>query len=346
MATKKMKKPTPEMEALLARSGSNDFQVASASSRELAKALTLPLRQGVLKGDIKANIFQSIKFAPGTSVEFPLDFLAPGTEKDYVAYTIPNAGRIPDRHVEGDYVMVPTYDVGNSIDWNLKYATDARWDIVGRGMQVLEAGFVRKDNNDAFHTLLAAGVGRNIMAYDDAATAGLFTKRLVALMKTLMRRNAGGNSTSINQGKLTDLYLSPEALEDIRSWDLSQIDEFTRREIFLAGGTGPDGEAALQSIFGVILHDIDEFGVSQEYQNYYLNTLGGTLPTPSGGSIKLEMVMGLDLVNTDSFVHPVRSEVEVFEDMTMHRSRRQGWYGWKNSGWASLDSRRILLGAL
>jgi len=337
---RKKGKRTPEMDNVLRLSGSNDYEVACANQRELAKALTTPLRQGVMRGDIIEGIFETVDFAPGAAVEFPLDFLAPGTEKDFVAYTIPNVGRIPERHVEGDYVMVPTYDVGSSIDWNLKYARDARWDIVGRAMQVLEAGFVRKANNDGWHTLIAAGVGRNLVIYDEAATAGLFTKRLVALMKTQMRRNAGGNSTSLNQGKLTDLYLSPEGLEDIRSWDLSQIDEFTRREIFLAGGTGPDGEIALPTIFGVRLHDIDELGVGQEYQNYFSAVLGGTLP-----SDKKELVIGLDLRSSDSFVMPLRERVQIFEDPTFHRQRRAGMYGWGEHGFAVLDSRRVLLGA-
>jgi len=340
MATKRLKKPTPEMNALLVRAGSNDYEVARAAQRELAKALSLPLKQGVMKGDIIAGIFEPIRFQPGAATEFPLDFLSPGTEKDFVAYTIPSVGRIPERHIEGDYVMVPTYDVGSSIDWHLKYARDARWDIIGRAMLVLESGFVRKANNDGWHTLLAAGVGRNLVSYDDKSTAGLFTKRLVAIMKTVMRRNAGGNSTSLNQGKLTDLYISPEGLEDIRSWDLSQIDEFTRREIFLAGGSGPDGVAALSKIFGVVLHDIDELGVGQEYQGYYEDTLGGTFPDD-----KVELVVGLDMQNRDSFVMPIRAEVEIFEDPTFHRQRRAGVYGFGEHGFAVLDSRRILLGA-
>lgn len=333
---KSLKKPTSEMNALLVRSGSNDYEIARAAQRELAKALTMPLRQGVMKGDNKAGIFQQVDFQAGAATEFPLDFLTPGTEKEFVAYTIPNVGRIPERHIEGDYVMVPTYDVGNSIGWNLKYSRDARWDIVGRAMMVMEAGFVEKANKDAWHVLLAAGVGRNLVTYDDNATAGLFTKRLVALMKTIMRRNAGGNSTSMNQGKLTDLYMSPEGLEDIRSWDISQVDEMTRREIFVASGD----EAALTKIFGVTLHDLDELGVGQEYQLYYANVLGGTYP-----SDKVELVVGLDLVNTDSFVHPVRAPIEIFEDPTLHRQRRAGVYGWTEYGYGSLDSRRILLGA-
>lgn len=334
---KTFRKPTAEMKELLRKSGDHNLEVARAAQQQLAKALTLPLKQGVMKGDIIAGIFEPIDFEPGQSIEFPLDFLVPGTEKEFIAYTIPNVGRIPERHVEGDYVMVPVYDVASSIDWALKYSRDARWDVVGRAMQVLEGSFVRKANNDGWHTLLAAGVGRNLVVYDDAATAGLFTKRLVALMKTIMRRNAGGNSTSLNRGKLTDLYMSPEGLEDMRSWDLTQVDDVTRRQIFLAG----EGEAALTKIFGVNVHDIDELGVAQEYQLYTTATLGGSLPTD-----KKEFVLGLDLVNSDSFVMPVRAEVEVFEDLTFHRQRRGGVYGWGEHGFSVLDSRRVLMGAI
>ena len=71
-----------------------------------------------------SGIFEPIRLAPGATPEFPLDFLSPGSEKDFVAYTIPNHGYIPERHIEGDYVMVPTYDIGASIDWMLKYARD------------------------------------------------------------------------------------------------------------------------------------------------------------------------------------------------------------------------------
>lgn len=324
-----------KMRKLLALSGSNDFSVARAASRELAIALTLPLKKGVMKGDIINGIYEAIKFAPGTSIEFPLDIVAPGTEKDFAAYTIPNHGRIPERTVEGDYVMVPTFDVGSSIDWLIKFSRDARWDVVTRAMEVLEASFVRKANNDGWKVILTAAKNRGIMVYDDVATAGLFTKRLVALSKTVMRRNAGGNSTSTNQGLLTDMYLSPESLEDVRTWDLTQVDDFTRREIWLANKE--NGEYSLTNVFGVNLHDIDEFGVNQEYQLYFTGTLSGTL-----ASNKTELAIGLDLSKDDSFVMPVRQEIQVFEDESLHRQRRAGYYGWGEHGFAVLDARRVI----
>jgi hypothetical protein len=327
--------PTPEMIAILVQSGSPKREESLAAVHELAIALETPLRKGVMSGDITGNIYERIRLDPGVAPEFPLDFVAPGTEKNYIAYTIPNHGRIPERNVEGDYVMIPTYEIGCSIDWLLKYARDARWDIVGRAMQVLEASFTKKINDDAWHTLLAAGVDRNIVVYDSAASAAQFTKRLVSLMKTVMRRNGGGNSTSVNRGKLTDLYTSPEAMEDIRDWGVDQVDEVTRREIFVA----EDG--AINRIFSVNLHDIDELGEDQEYQLFFTNDLSGSV-----ASGDVEIVVGLDQRTSDSFVMPVREDVKVWEDDNLHRQRRAGVYGWGEFGFGILDNRRIILGSL
>ena len=327
-------RPDEQFIELLKQSGSADRTEALTAQHEIAKALEEPLRQGVLIGDILGNIFERMVMEPGTTSEFPLDLLAPGEEDEFVAYTNPGHGRIPERTVEGDYVMVPTYSISASIDWLLRYAREARWDVVGRAMQVLEASFVKKMNDDGWHTVLAAGVDRNIMVYDADATAGQFTKRLVSLMKTVMRRNGGGNTGSLARGKLTDMSLSPEALEDIRNWQVDQIDEITRREIFTAADGG------ITRLFQVNLHDIDELGESQEYQNFLTNQLSGSL---QGSDV--ELVVGLDLGNRDSFIMPVKQEVQIFEDDALHRHQKAGLYGWAELGFAVLDNRRVLLGS-
>ena len=208
-------KPDAEFIQLLQRTASENRDEAGLAMAELAKAIELPLREGIMVGDIASNIYERIAMPAGSSTEFPLDLISPGEEADFVAYVAPAHGRVPERTVEGDYVQVPTYTVANSIDWLLRYAREARWDVVARATQVLEAGFVKKMNDDAWHTILAAGVDRNILVYDADAAAGQFTKRLVSLMKVVMRRNAGGNSASVKRGQLTDLYLSPEGVEDM-----------------------------------------------------------------------------------------------------------------------------------
>jgi hypothetical protein len=325
---------TPEMTALLKQSGSQNKPESLAAVAELATALELPLRKGVMSGDILAGIFEVINLAPGATSEFPLDFLAPGSEKDFVAFTIPNHGRIPERHVEGDYVMVPTYDVGAAIDWLLKYARDARWDVVGRAMDVMGSQFTKKTNDDGWHTLISAGVDRNILVFDGDAPASTFSKKLISYMKLTMRRNGGGNTSSINRGQLTDLFMSPEGIEDIRNWGVDEVDEITRNQLINQEG------GLLTRIFQVNLHDLDELGDDQEYQAFYEGDLSGSMPTGD-----TEIVVGLDLSSNDSFVMPVRQGLQIFEDDALHRQRRAGLYGWQEHGFAVLDNRRVLIGS-
>lgn len=335
---KEMKVATPKMKQMLKAVASKNWQEAAQARLEFAEALTGPIRQGVLKGDIVSDIFTRIPFEPGQATDFPLDFLSPGTEANFSAYTIPAMGKIPERHVDGDYINVYTYEVGSSIDFAMKYARDARWDVVGRAMQVLEASFVRKTNTDGWRVLLAAGAGRNLQVYDDTAGlgAGVFTKRLVELMKNIMRRNAGGNSTSVTRGKMTHLYLSPECMGDIRGWTLTEVDDVTRREIFLADEDG------LSKIFGVTLRDIDELGVNQEFQTYFTDRLSGSF---SDSNTELLVGLNLDPNKQDTFVMPVKQDVEIQDDPTYARSRRVSMYGVGEWGFASLDSRDVLLGS-
>jgi hypothetical protein len=329
-------RPSNEFISLFSKTGDNDQNVALASQREFAKALELPLRKGVLVGNILSDIFETISVEPGASTEYPLDLISPGLEGEHVAYTNPGHGRIPERAVESDYVTIPTYTITSSIDYLLRYAREARWDVAARAAQVMEAGFVKKMNDDGFHTLLAAGVDRNILVYDGDATAGLFTKRFVSLMQTVMRRNAGGNTGSANRGRLTDLYVSPESLEDVRNWGLDQVDEVTRREIYSAS----EGGAPITRIFGVNLHDLDELGEGQEYQDFFVNGLGGAVQASD-----LELVIGLDQGSSDSFIMPMKQALQVFEDPSLHRQQRVGYYGFAELGFGVLDNRRIILGS-
>lgn len=322
-----------EVADILMRTASNDPVESALASMQLAKAIELPLNSAILAGDILGNIFEVDNLRPGATPEYPLDLLNPGMERDFVAYTIPRHGRIPERQPEGDYLSITTYSVGNSIDWLLKYARDARWNIVGRCLEVFEAGFTKKMNDDGWQTIISAGVDRNIVVYDGDAQAGQFTKRLVSLMQTTMRRNGGGNSTSMNRGRLTDVYMSPENMEDIRNWGVDQVDEITRREIFTNDGR-------ITRIYRTNLHDLDELGESQEYQNFFTQTLAATL-----ASGDVELVVGLDLERRDAFIMPVREPMSVYRDPALHRSQKDGYYGWAEVGFGVLSNRRVILGS-
>lgn len=326
---------SPENIELLRATAHEDPNIALAAQRAFAQALTEPLRQGIFDEDNLVagggRIYAPAVLAPGAQANFQLDFVRPGTEDiDFTAFTMPKQGRIPERHVEGDELWVPTFRIANAIDWDLRYARDARFDVVQRALEVYRMGFVRKINEDGWHTLLAAANSRGLVVNDAAAQQGQFTKELVSKMQTSMTRNAGGNGQA---GRLTDLYVSMEAVEDIRAWDISEIDDVTRREILSSAGEN------MMRLYGTNIHSMTEYGVGQEYQLFIVNVLGRPVPANEE-----EFVVGLDLSTNDSFVQPIRQELQTFEDPTLHRQLRAGLYGTMEHGFAVLDNRRLQLG--
>lgn len=320
--------------SLLKRCANDNHQVAMSAQVQLGEIVQSQIREGIMSGDIVDGIFTPKDFSDGRPIEYPLDLLAPGTEKDYVAYTMPNHGYVPEKTVEGDYVVIPTYRVASSIDWLLEHAKHADWDMVSRALEVLQGTFVKKINNDGWHTILTAAVDRNIVAFDSDAAVGQFTKRLVSLMRTVMKRNGGGNSTSLNLRKLTDLYLSVEGMEDMVNWNIDQATDELRNEFMAA----PDGK--IKRFLGINFHDLFELGEGHEFQTYFTSTLGASLAASD-----VELVVGLDLSNQLSFVMPVREPISIFPDENLHRAGRQGYYGWTRLGFGALDNRCAILGS-
>ena len=337
--------PEEAIQALRA-TAHGDSNVRDAAQKAFAAELQTPLRQGVFDRDNLGGIFEKQVLAPGAQANYPLDFVRPGDEDNFLAFAMPKQGKVPQRHVEGDELWVPTYNIANSIDWSLKYAKEARFDVIMRAIRVYEAGFVRKINSDGWRTVLGAADGRGLVVTNNgpapltgstlvpAAAAGQFTKELISRMRTAMTRAAGGNG---NSGRLTDVYLSLEAMEDIRAWDVDEIDEFTRREIFVSR------EYGLAQIYGVVLHEMTELGEGQEYEEFLEVTLARAHQTIGSVTMR-EYSLGLDLSTMDSFVMPIREELQTYEDPALYREQRAGIYGWMEHGFAVLDPRRVLIG--
>lgn len=312
---------------------SSDENVRNRAFAEYIEAISLPLREAVLDGDILFDIFSPVETLGESTPSFPLHFVEPGTESDYSAYTIPHCGGMPQRAVVGDEIKLHTYRIGNSIDTCLDYIERGRFDVQSEMLKVYRNGFVQKANRDGWRTIIAAAKARNVIVTDPSADAGQLTKRLVSLMMTVMERNGGGNSTSVNGSALTDLFMSTELTANIRNWNVDQIDELTRREIHMNNGR-------LSRLFGVNFHTLRELGVGQEFQNYAVNNEGVVMP---GSTV--ELVVGLDLSSDSSFVAPVSKPLETFVDPTLHRLQKWGIYGWMGLGFGVMDTRKVLFGA-
>lgn len=330
----------PKMQELLRKTASSDRRVAQEHLHAIAQQFEGVLKKAVFDGDTLGNIYSQMAVPAGADVRFPLDIFAPGTEDDFVAFTMPKQGRVPERHIEGDELYIQTYRIANAIDWDLAFAADARWDVVSRAMEGFKAGFTKRINDDGWHVILASADSAGFMVEDTAATAGVFTPALVYRMKTVQKRRT-------RNGDLTDLYVSPEALEDLRNWSTvtlggGQLGDGVRDRIFLS-----ETDPGLVSLNGVRIKELRELGegtggTKEEYQEYFETTLGGSL----GAGADKELVVGLDLSKRDSFIMPIREALSIHETgEQFHRQGRQGVYGWMRLGVASVDNRRAILGS-
>jgi len=115
-----------------------------------------------------------------------------------------NPRRPPKDHfdppIDGDYIEVPTYNIEESIDWMLENCQDARWDVVGRAMDVLHRNLEKEVMERPYDQYLPGRVPEKFVQLDFVAGSGC-----------------------------TD-----ELLADIKAWGVDQIDEETRKEILLS----------------------------------------------------------------------------------------------------------------
>jgi hypothetical protein len=330
---------TDEDRELLRMTASPNRKVAGQHRRAMAQVVEGAWRAGVLEPDLLDNIFEQVPLPPGGDAKIPLDFYSPGNEGQYVAFLMPKEGGIPQQSIEGDELYLRTYKIAHAIDWSLDYARDARWDVVARAIEAYTNGFIRRINDDGWHTVLH-NASLNTVQTDANATSGVLSLTLVTTLQTAIKRLTSGRNS-----RVTDLYVSPEGLADIRNLAAFQVtsvasanrdvvidDESIRRLILSPEDTVP-------TLFGVRIHELQELGVSQEYETYLTSTLGAT------HAGKAEFCVALDLANRDSFVMPVRENMSMFDDPTLHRFGRAGVYGWMEIGFAAIDTRRALLGA-
>ena len=340
------KLPSDEAANLLKATASADDVIRAKAISQFFDVIGVPIREAITDGDITGGIFSEFTLPPGVTPEFVLDPVRPGTENDYRAYTNPGIGTVPQRTAAGGKIILPTIDVMNSVDWPLKYSREARWDVVSRMMDVFVAGFVKKKNDDCWHTILKAAADRGMTIYDAAASAGQFTKRLFSMTKCAMARNGGGNAASTKRGRATNLWISCEAIQEILNWNVDQIPEAVRTQFY----TMNTNDMVQMDVMGVKLHEMYELGVGQEYQDYYVNTLSASLVPdatnsgPAGHTTGDDEELGicLDLANRDSFVLANTMPLEIHEDPYLHRTQQAGVYGFAGWGVGVLDSRRVL----
>lgn len=85
---------------------------------------------------------------------------------------------------------------------------------------------------------------------------------------------------------------------------------------------------------------------SEAYNAYTLDNPNVTNADGTIGTLGETQVLGLDMSVNDSLVMPIRKEYEAYDDPTLLRVQKQGFFGWAELGFACLDPRMLGMGVI
>lgn len=347
-----------KMKELFRATAAVDTEEGIRAYREFCAAIKTPILQEVKYKSTVRELFAVENLDPGAQAVYPVadDFELP-------VWILPGLGYAAQNFIEGvgEDVYVPTFTIDTAAEWKLSYARESRVDIAARAIRKAAAAIAEYEEESGWRVIVPAGT-------TNFAATGLLKARSAPIYEVSAANSGAGylSKELINQmivgfqrvGRtLTDIWMAPEDAADIREWTETDIDPVTRREIFQASGMG--------SIWNIQLHVLPHLGAQGKFNindstssyglfkdtagSYGDYTLDNANVVDSNGEVTTAgetQIWGFDMTANDSLVMPVKQEFQTFDDPTLHRRQKQGFYGWEEVGFACLDSRMLGIGVI
>jgi len=204
-----------------------DGSVARKKYAESRASVLLPLL------DVQSTarmIFQPELLPAGSQANYPISF-------DYteIAGYLPKLGGAVTRITEGDEIYIPTFGIEGAVRYSLDVAQQGRIDIAAEQMRLLKNRIVAKEEYAAWRLIKAihSGVNTNQTVYCSGTTENFHSFSKKALNSLYVQMDT-------QRRQLTDVFVSPRSLGDIREWSNTTIDYLTQREIFQNAGLPND----------------------------------------------------------------------------------------------------------
>lgn len=364
---------TQEAEAktlqLLRDSGSTNKSVAEPAQEAFASIMSASLSRTLEPLSTANRIFTEVEVYTGRDVpEIPIDLYYGIGEGAFRVWSNGYPGGLAYNEISGfDTFRFRTSRMDSAIAWMKSYAANARMKVVERGLMRLMDEIMVKSQFNAY-TVLAEALGgartlnQSHVIASTAKVAGSARKfqlddvnRLMTKIKRLNSSWANGTTRSTTSG-LTDLYLSPEAMEEVRRMTYNPMNttatpdtaestalglpDALRMEVYRSGGAS--------EIYGKTLHEMNELGVGQVYNELFrqrYNATGGGAPAWTVATD--ELIFGVDMslgafarvINADTNGATFQLQVD---DQHLARSEKMGYYGYTEEGWLVGNDRAIV----
>lgn len=254
-----------------------------------------------------------------------------------------------------DELKIATYRLDSAVSMMKKYARRARLDVVSKTLSKLLNEVLIKQERNAWTVLLKAlaEASTNGLSHVITSTAtNVFqVEDLNKLFTRIRRINTafdGGSTNDFDARGLTDLFVSPEIVEQIRAFAYQPMNtrqatsgttsiplpDNVREQIYRAAGT--------QEIYGVGITELLELGDNEKYNRIFDNAYAGSFTHGTD-----QILIGVDL-SREACLRPLAQNADsgsTFQaepdDQFLTRQDKMGWYGSLEEGRVVIDSRAL-----
>ena len=371
-------KRTEDQLALVRAMGSNNREEAYEAQAAVADLLGPVVSEVINNAPTVGNLYTSLSYGEDDNPSLPLDLFHDITDEDYIqVYSQQVAGGLPYSQVfpAHNELKFSTYTLDSALAFDRKYVRKARLDVVSKTFTRMAQEVLLKQTKTAFNVLATALVkGQGTSATAGSQIIGSTTEnrfvlddfnRLITKSKRINSSFNGGTPVGGVKSGITDLLVSPEMVEQLRSMAYNPINT-----IDADGGTptGNDGQVApdvlrqelfsaagLPSFYGINIMEINQMGIDQTFNKLFAAVVtaegatvvgGGNTGTFAQGSD--EIVIGIDR-SKDALIRPVvigegsPSELQVLvDDQFSVRQNKIGYYGKVEEGRICIDDRALI----
>ena len=358
-------KNTPEQVELIKAMGSRDAAVANEASQAFAAFVGPVVKEVLMQAGSASLIYSDMEYDEDDSPSLPLD-LFHDEEQNYVTvWSQSVAGGLPTSEVSGmNELKITTYRLDSAVSFLKRYTRRGRLDVVSKALERMSNEVLIKQERNAWAVVLKAlaeastnslshvvgGTTESVIVPDDI-------NRLMTRIKRINTSYANGTPAGLSAKGITDMFVSPEIMQQIRAFAYNPGASGTLTDIPLTDNVRDQiwNSGGMAEIYGVTLHELLELGAAKKYNTLFKAMIDAAGTTVIGGGntgtfadAADEILVGVDL-SRDAFVRPVARQAEsggtfsvLPDDQFVARQEKQGFYGFLEEGRVCVDSRAVV----
>jgi hypothetical protein len=357
-------KRTPEQVELIKAMASKNRAVAYEAQVALAEFIGPVLAEVINNAPTLSNLFTTLQFNSEDNPSIPLDLYYDITDEDYIqVYSQSVAGGLPQNQVlpTSSEMKIATYSLDSALSFDRRYAAKSRMDVVSKTFTRMAQEILAKQERTSAGLILGSLANATTNGKQHVirgGTNGRFLlddlNRLFTLAKRINTSFSKGTPVSRSSRGLTDLIVSPELVQELRSMAYNPINtKGTKTDI-----TAPDAmrtdiynSAGIPEFYGVSIMEINELGAGQKFNDIFDTLAGNTTyggVAFDGAAAKDEIIIGLDRTR-DSLIRAVATDSDngsefnlTADDQYSIRQNKIGYFGSLEEGRMVLDTRALV----